>query len=49
MAAGKEGEDEISLYHVQTKSLMILFSNSFKATDICGDCGYNGGWGCVEF
>jgi len=46
-AVGNDGEDDISLYHVSTKSRTIRMSVSLIAAEIMGDWGYSGGrlWG----
>jgi hypothetical protein len=44
---GNDGEDDISLYHVSTKSRTTKISISLIAVEIMGDSGYRGGrlWG----
>jgi len=46
-AVGNDGEDDISRYHVRTKSRTIRISISLIAAEIMGDSGYSGGrlWG----
>lgn len=46
-ATGKDGEEDISLYQVRTKSLTIIIKISLRVADIMGDSGYKGGndWG----
>jgi len=45
-AVGNEGEDDMSLYHVSTKSRTIRIRISFIAAEIMGDSGYRGGKLC---
>jgi hypothetical protein len=42
-AVGNDGEDDISLYHVSTKSRTTKISISLIAAEIMGDSGYKGG------
>lgn len=46
-AVGNEGEEEISLYQVRTKSRTIIINISFNAAETIGDSGTSGGkdWG----
>ena len=46
-ATGKEGDEDISLYHTKTKSRTMRISSSFMSPETEGKLGLNGGsdWG----
>ena len=48
-AIGKEGDDDSSLYQVNTKSRIIMTRMSLSAADMTGDSGYKSGNDCGVF